>query len=258
MNKKPIFIIGCPRSGTTLLRVILDSHYNISCGPETHLIENIKKYYENIEKNWQRLKLFGISKEKYLTELGKNLSTLQENYMKKNNKKRWAEKTPTNIFHIDFINELFPDCQLINVIRDGRDVICSYKKRWGSLTIYNAVKTWNKSIDLTFQFRKKFTKEKYYEVRYEEIVSNPEIQTKKLMDFLGEKWTEDLLNHHKKHHDFLKKPDNQKEKNPQRHSPSKPIFKSSIGRWKKELNIIEKTYIKIFLKDNLEKLGYID
>ena len=48
MVKPPIFIIGCPRSGTTLLRVILDSHPNICCGPETHIVKIMKEPREKI------------------------------------------------------------------------------------------------------------------------------------------------------------------------------------------------------------------
>ena len=47
MKKPPIFIVGCPRSGTTLIRVILDSHPNICCGPETHIIDKINEAYHD-------------------------------------------------------------------------------------------------------------------------------------------------------------------------------------------------------------------
>jgi len=94
--------------------------------------------------------------------------------MKIKKKQRWTEKTPDNIFHVDFINKLFPNCQFINVIRDVRDIVCSHKDRWGSKTIFSAIKKWNRSIDLTFEYRTKFNKERYLEIRYEELVNNPE------------------------------------------------------------------------------------
>ena len=262
MEKPPIFIIGCPRSGTTLVRVILDTHPNICCGPETHLIGNIKTLNEKIDKNWKRLEPYGLSKDIHVKKLSDLFKIYHNNYMKSKKKQRWAEKTPDNIFYVDFINKLFPNCQFINIIRDGRDVVCSYKERWGSKTIFTAIKKWNKIIDLTYEYRTKFNKERYMEIRYEEMVSNPEKETKRMMIFLGEKWIPELLEHHTKQHDFwfnIKTGENidfEKEKRPLRHSPSKPIFQSSVGKWKKNLNTVEKAIIKISLKENLKKMGY--
>ena len=82
------------------------------------------------------------------------------------------------------------------------------------------------------------------------------------MDFLGEDWTQELLNHHKINHDYwydIGKEltvDQIAEKHPFRHSPRKPVFSSSVGNWKKNLNILEKVFVNIYLGKNLEKLNY--
>jgi hypothetical protein len=263
MEKPPIFIVGCPRSGTTLVRVILDSHPNICCGPETHLIKNLKTFNETIQSYWNMLEPYDIDKNIITQRLGELFLLFLDHYTKMKNKQRWAEKTPNNIFYVDFINELFPNCQFINVIRDGRDVVCSYKERWGSKTILYAIKEWNRAINLTYAYRTKFPEDRYMEVRYEELVSHPERETKRMMEFLGEKWTPDLLEHHNKQHDFWFKKnggvnvDLKIERQPTRHSPSQPIFSSSVGKWKKNLNIVEKAVVKLLIQENLEKLGYV-
>jgi hypothetical protein len=262
MEKPPIFIVGCPRSGTTLVRVILDSHPNICCGPETGLIKNLKTFNESIQGYWSMLEPYGIDKKIANQRLGELFRLFPDNYTKMKNKQRWAEKTPENIFYVDFINELFPNCQFINVIRDGRDVVCSHKDRWGSKTIFSAIKKWNRAIDLTYTYRAKFSKDKYMEVRYEELVSYPEKETKRMMEFLGEIWIPDLLEYHNKQHDFWFKIDAGKvdlkmERHPQRHAPIQPIFSSSIGKWKKNLNVIEKPVVKLLILENLKRLGYL-
>ena len=71
MEKSPIFIIGCPRSGTTSVRVILDSHPNICCGPETHLIRNLKTYHEKILKYWKMLEPYGLNEDDVVKNLVK-------------------------------------------------------------------------------------------------------------------------------------------------------------------------------------------
>jgi hypothetical protein len=263
MSIKPIFIIGSPRSGTTLLRVILDSHPNICCGPETHIIPHLEEFYKKVDENWKMLVPYGIDKKNQLLKIRELFSLFPEHYMREKKKIRWAEKTPTNIFHTDFIKKMFPDCQFIHIIRDGRDVIASFKKRWGSKTIFYGMKQWNNSINLIPELREKYGKEEYLEVRYEELVSKPEQIIRKIIEFLNEPWTPKLLEHHKQKHDYWfnvktgENVDTNIEKKPKRHSPSKPIFLSSIGSWKKELNIFEKVIVKTGLSKNLKKMNYI-
>jgi len=262
MDKPPIFIIGYYRSGTTLLRVILDSHPNIGCGPETYLIGKLYSFNESLNENFEILKSYSLERGDLLIILAGIVSSFFENYVKLKNKKRWAEKTPDNIFYVDFIDKLFPTCQFINIIRDGRDVICSVKERWGRLTIFPAIKKWNKSIDLTFKYREKLSKDRYLEIRYEELVIHPEKETKKIMEFLQEEWMPVLLEYYKLKHDYWFQIENGEdidlriEKHPNRHTPSQPIFINSVGKWKKKLNLFEKTLVNISLKKNLEKLGY--
>ena len=262
MEKPPIFIVGCPRSGTTLVRVILDSHPNICCGPETNLFGNIKEFKEKIFLYWPFLKMYEVEEKALDQKLKEIFLLFPENYMRIKKKSRWAEKTPKNIFFLDFIDKLFPECQFINIIRDGRDVVSSYKQRWGRITIFSAIKEWNRSVDLTFEYRIRFSKERYLEIRYDDLVTEPESETKKMMVFLKEEWTPSLLEHHEMKHDFLhsynkgKNINHKMEKKPLRHTPSQQIFSSSVGNWKNNLNFIEKLIVNLFLQKNLKRLRY--
>ncbi|MBU0497404.1 MAG: sulfotransferase [Candidatus Thermoplasmatota archaeon] len=263
MSNSPIFIIGCPRSGTTLVRVMLDSHPRICCGPETHLIPDMEQLYKQIQLKQARLNPYGVSPDNLHQIIRQVLAVYMNQYVNLKKKARWAEKTPINIFHMDFINTIFPDSQIINVVRDGRDVVCSYKERWGRRTFFSAIRTWNKAMQITYHLRELIPKERYYEVRYEEMVSDPERITKEMMAFLQEEWTETLVEHHKVKHDFWNNSKQQnskkigvKERHPDRHSPSRPIFTSSAGKWQKNLNILEKALSNRLLAENLRKAGY--
>jgi hypothetical protein len=201
-NQLPIFIIGCPRSGTTLVRVILDSHPHICCGPEMHVISALESCQKQITSKWKQLKPYGVSKDEFNKKISEIYTVFLNRYVEEKKKKRWAEKTPENIFYVSFIDTLFPNCQFINVLRDGRDVVTSFKKRWGKAAIITGIKQWNKSAELTCSYRKQFSSDRYFEVKYENLVQRPEEETKKMMGFLGEEWTDELLNHHHTHHDF--------------------------------------------------------
>src|SRR5689334_19471746 len=102
----PIFIVGCQRSGTTLLRLMLDSHSAIACGPETRFL----RAFEPITGDeWDRISRFGQPREYWLEKIADFFGSFQEEYARSRGKRRWADKSPLYALHLDFILELFPD-----------------------------------------------------------------------------------------------------------------------------------------------------
>lgn len=118
---KPIIIIGAARSGTTLLGEILSQHSKLAYWLEPKYI-------------WR----FGNPGKKDDIRTPGECTPKVENYIKsrfrryviKDNKERLLEKTPSNCFRIEFINEIFPDAQFIHLVRDGRCVAVSAEKKW--------------------------------------------------------------------------------------------------------------------------------
>jgi hypothetical protein len=121
LKDDPIIVCGAPRSGTTLLISILDSHNEILAIPfETWLLVNKRS------NRW--FKRDSLNKKFILLQLKAFLISL--NITKDH--KRWCEKTPTNVFYLDFIFSLFDrKVKVINIIRDGRDVVMSHHSRLG-------------------------------------------------------------------------------------------------------------------------------
>lgn len=192
-ESRPIFIIGCPRSGTTLLRLMIDSHPHISCGPETHFLVDLANIAEQHAIRFER---FGYGSDWWYEQTADFFRTFQMDYAQKRGKQRWAEKTPTYTRHLDVLDRLFPDCQLIHVIRNGRDVVSSYHKRWGYLS---AVKTaafrWREYVTLARDFGKTIAMDRYYEIRYEDLVSETEMTLRGMFEFLQEPWVPEVLNY---------------------------------------------------------------
>ena len=153
--KSPIFILGNPRSGTTLLRLMLHNHKNIVIPPECGFLiwwyETYKKWDSTWNQDKQLVEKFLndlISSKKFdLWELDRVLlqkrilasspssysdlvSLIYTIYGESTTKKfsRWGDKNNFYISHIKTIHTIFQDAQFIHIIRDGRDVACSYRE----------------------------------------------------------------------------------------------------------------------------------
>ncbi len=151
--------------------------------------------------------------------------------LKKQNKLYFVDHTPYNILHANFLKELFPDLKLIHIYRDIRDVICSYKtKKWGG----------NKSRDVVYRLKQVFLRwneiketlprDNYYEMKFEDVIENPENTLKKLFQFLNIDYEKNILNI--------------------------DLSKGHVGRWKEDLNKEEVSFIKEEFKHIMEQYGY--
>ena len=163
-SSAPIFIVGCQRSGTTLLRLMLDSHRNISCGPETRFLRELEPI---IGANWHRISRFGFSREYWISKLAEFFDSFQSEYAAARGKTRWADKSPLYALILPFIWELFPDAQVIHVIRDVRDVTASHRTAFGYKAALGAPLKWRRYIEGTRETAAGVTASAYYEVRYE-------------------------------------------------------------------------------------------
>jgi hypothetical protein len=125
-TKPPIFIGGAGRSGTTLLRVILDSHPNIACGPELKITPFIASYWYDFQTRYsQILKEYLIGENEINEIFSRMIISLLERYRIDQGKIRIAEKTPHNVTIFSHLHKIFPESPLVHVVRDGRDVISS-------------------------------------------------------------------------------------------------------------------------------------
>lgn len=246
---RPIFIIGCPRSGTTLLRLMLDSHPNISCGPETHFLVDIASIADQHAIRFER---FGLDKDWWYEKTADFFRAFQMEYAQKRGKQRWAEKTPTYTRHLDLLNRLFPDCQLVHVIRNGRDVVASYHKRWGYLS---AVKTaafrWHEYVTIARDFGKTISKDRYHELRYEELVSETEMTLRGIFEFLQEPWVPEVLNYNDAPHDVNELYATSTQAF--RSDSDSAVYKSRIG---KNIDPFLRAMMRIKSSALLQELGY--
>ena len=203
MEFDPLFLGGEGRSGTTLLRVMVDAHPAISCGPETHFLvdERLHAYHKHFRDTWwRRAEGYGYSQDDMDTMVRDFVRTWFETYMHRRGKRRWADKTPQSIHALEGIWRLFPTARFVHVIRDGRDVACSIiPQNWGPNNVTDAAKRWVECIWKGVVHRK--DEQRYTEVRYEALATDPEPILRRLTEWIGEEFDSAMLEYHRREHD---------------------------------------------------------
>lgn len=110
------------------------------------------------------------------------------------NKPRWGQKTPNNLFFVSQILENFPNAQFIFIARDGRDACAtSLQSTFGAGHIYYAAHTWDLANTFVKPFRIKLDPSTWLDVSYEKLVREPIKVLKEICDFLGEKYSPQML-----------------------------------------------------------------
>lgn len=164
---RPVFIVGCGHSGTTLMLSILSAHSRLHAIPyESSFIER-----EPAEADW------------FVRRFNRATSRAA--------KRRWVEKTPHHIHHIAALLDRFGDARVIVMMRDGRDVACSLRARSGDFAA--GVHRWLDDNAAAARFA---GDTRVLFVKYEDLVSDRERQLRRVCDFLGEPFEPQLLAHH--------------------------------------------------------------
>jgi hypothetical protein len=201
----PIFIGGLFKSGTSLLRAMLGQHSAIAAGLESYWFDldwdgpRDKEFQAHID----RLRKFYDMDDVFISKLidkSKNaldfLNRFLSAYATRENKKRWAEKTPGNILYLDRIYNEFPDAKVIHIIRDPKDVLASHRqaRKWDSVPVF--VEMWCRFFGTNFKLQGELApgSENYITIRYESLIINPLPTMRMVIDFLEEEW-EDSVAH---------------------------------------------------------------
>jgi tetratricopeptide (TPR) repeat protein len=202
-----IFIGGAGRSGTTLLRAMLDAHPRIACGPELKLVPAICA----LREQWWRamgtdLLAAGLDEPKLDAAVRAFVKTLLEGMVPDPKAVRIAEKTPHNLLHMAMLGQLFPRARFVHVVRDGRAVAASLVRQawqdpatgkpvWYCQDLASGARYWSQVVQ-TIREQALQVPGRYLELRYEDLVQEPRQTMARLLAFLGEPWDERVLRHH--------------------------------------------------------------
>jgi Sulfotransferase family len=192
----PVFIIGAMGSGSTLLRLILDSHDNIAIPRETGFMRayNAHQYipFKWSGRNWARR--MGWTRKELDRELAAFYDRIFSRHAQEQGKERWGDKTPYHTWHVDDMARIFPEAQFIGIVRHPGGCVASNMNRWGQ--------TIRQTIDHYRRYNREIARlasvypDRFAVVRYEDLVLTPEPVLRELLDYLGEDWSDNVLQHH--------------------------------------------------------------
>jgi len=234
-----VFLGGAGRSGTTLLRAMLDAHPRVACGPELKLVPAICTLRDQW---WQAmapdLQAAGLDEGHLDAALRAFVTTLLEGMVEDPRAVRVAEKTPHNLLHMATLGRLYPRARFVHVVRDGRAVAASLVRQawidpasgepiWYCKDAGSGARYWAEVVR-TVREQARAVPGRYLEVRYEDLVHDPRPVMETLLAFLGEAWDEAVLSHQ------------EGVRVSERESSSaavvEPIATAAVDRWRSELS----------------------
>jgi hypothetical protein len=194
------FIVGSARSGTTLLRMILNAHPDVAVPPESRFVVELHRSDEvqvddflarlDAHQRWiswntpiedVRAQLSGMTTVAYTEAIEAAFVAFAKN----RNKKRYGDKTPRYIENIPLLARLWPDARFVHLVRDGRDVALSYADvPFGPSTVAKAAVLWKERVVLGMQQGRPLGPKRYTELRYERLLANPQEEIEALCSFL--------------------------------------------------------------------------
>jgi Sulfotransferase family len=278
-----LFIVGCPRSGTTLLRRIVDAHPDIAITKETHWIVQLlegehaaspqapvtPELLARLLSHWRfaRLELdpARIERLERLVAQDRPLSyaelitTVYDLCGEMRGKRLVGDKTPRYVRDIPTLHDLWPRAKFVHLIRDGRDV-CLSVWNWDKDNKFvtristfeeDPVSTialwWEQLVRLGCEAGAGLPADLYHEVRYERLVATPARECRRLCDFLGVSYDEGMLRFH----------EGREKDNPRLDAKSawRPIT-PGLRDWRTEMRPADVERFEAVAGDLLDELGY--
>lgn len=274
---RPVFVVGAARSGTTLLQSMIDAHPDIALVGELHFFDQILRLRESIPEPLDgkaieplRRGILTCHAVQFVPEIeraldlalprlaadprptyGQLLRRMLEAFRELRGAGRVGEKTPTNIRYLPEIVALFPDARIVHILRDPRDSISSrIRYPFSSPSVIFNTLLWKIEMMLAFDFRAaEAGNERYMEVRYEDLVQDPERELRRVCRFIDVDYAEDMLAGHQRV-DLMVKDE------PWKEGVGKPVNSRSVGAWRQRLAPAEVGLIEAVGGAFVERTGY--
>lgn len=268
------FIIGSGRSGTTLLRAMLDSHPEMAIPNESYFTAELATVRDRYEKDtgfdvqallvdlleYERFHRWGIDEEIVRERLAATappdyasaMRAVYACYAEMKGKLRYGDKTPRYVEYVGVLAEVFPEALFIHIIRDGRNVACSYlDAEWGPGSVEEAAQMWVYRVTAGRTGGARLGPDRYMEVRYEDLVERTESEIRGVCDFID-------LSFHPRMERYFERADELRtgEHRPHRHQRLSLPPTKNLRDWRSELSADDVKKYEQIAGPLLGELGY--
>ena len=269
----PFFIVGNDRSGTTMLRLILDRGPEAAVPPESMFLTDYAPLLDSgephdaaaaaqlMQRVWEHPKVrlwelatapppvpAGLTGEAAFRFIA---AAPFEAYAARHGKPRWGDKTPHYVHHVDLLRRLWPDARFVVLVRDGRDVALSLRRMpFGPNNAWAAAQWWARGVRAGVRAAESIPT-RCSTVRYEDLAERAAEEVRRVCGFLGLSYSDDML--------ALENAD------PARIVPDQAawfptlfdgINTSAVGRWKREMGARDRRIFAALAGAELAELGY--
>jgi len=270
MAGPPLVVLGVRRSGTTLLRVMLDRNPELAVPDESYFVPQLARRHGGtvdpvaFRDDLRRLPTlveWGLSIDSVATRLrpglttGEAISAVFEAYAVERGKTRWGDKTPLYMQHLPLLERLFPDALFVHLVRDGRDAALSFlsvptgvmTEGWGHpRDAAGFASQWATEVSAARALGSRVGGDRYLEVRYESLVDDPPAELARICAFVGVAYDETMLGYvgrtesaRKEHHRRLEEPP-----------------RVGVRDWRTEMPAADRRAFESVAGDLLADLGY--
>lgn len=269
---RPVFVGGCPRSGTTLLSAMLSAHPAFAIPPETRFfIESYRarrrfgdlRERKNREAfgHWltttdaTRFPLLQLPAEQVIAAvadapptIGSLSGAVFREFAATHGGQRWGDKRPQYIEFLPQVFRLAPDAQFVHIVRDARGCSASLAQLgWWGWGVPQALHKWRLSVTAGLRARSQYREDQYIEVRYEDLVNEPEPELRRLCAFLKVDYDSAMLAH-QSGATLINQPYHQR--------LSQPLDPSAAESWRERLGPGELAFVEAIAGDLLDVFGY--
>ncbi len=269
----PIFLVGCPRSGTTLLQQMLDAHPNVAIAPETFFIRNFwlqKEQYGDLtqDQNYHHLvedlialpefREMKLAPQTYRAAAWNQSRTypalfrlLLDQFSTTRNVTVVGEKTPNHLLYMPTLQQFFPSARFIHIVRDPRAVVRSWiTVPWTTGTLAGDARVWRRYM-ATARNCPATVKSSLFTLHYEQLLANPEKTLTTLCDFLQLKFAPEMMTYYQQ-----ASPTVNIDREPWKCNAKKQLSQDSLNRWQVDLAPSKIAEIEAAVLPEMQHLGY--
>ena len=272
VSRRPFFILGSGRSGTSLLSRMLDSHPAIAVPYESHLYN---RFHPLVGRNADLAN--PSTRERLVAEILRTehvrqwtpqpslqatlaavsrsdfhgiVEALLGSWTVSRGKSRWGEKTPHHTLVWRTILEGFPDLKVIHLVRDGRDVAVSFRAApFGPKHAYHLALHWIRYLTAAEEASAALGERAFLQLRYEDLVAAPEYELRRVCEFLGEAFHPGMLTFYRDVTDYPTDPRNLE-------ALRRPLLSGNTQKWRQKLTARELRIFEAIAGEKLERYGY--